>query len=231
MVPCRPLLSLALIIFSGQLSYAQNSEFLPEIDVHRKLKASIRLLGQSSNTREGSDPTQVAIGPSLEIYLKPLLHLNEVAAFALDDAKTRPLVFSGGYRYLASPERTSTHRMLLTATSHLPLKLGMLLSDRNRADLDWSNNTFKWRYRNKLTIEKVTHFRSYHPASYVSAEAYYEEQVHKWAITELNVGCQFPVGRRFEIDSYYKHQNNTSKSPNSQLHGVGLKLNIYLSVK
>jgi hypothetical protein len=37
------------------------------------------------------------------------------------------------------------------------------------------------------------------------------------------------MGKHFQLKGYYEHQNNTGKSPNKQLHGLGLTLNIYLS--
>jgi hypothetical protein len=210
---------------------AQEAQFLPEADLYLKLKSNVRLRVQAKDTREGSDPKQATIGSDLELYVKPLVRLKKVTAFDLDDAKSRSLLVTAGYHYLASPDSSSTNRMELTATSHLPIKLGLLLTDRNRADLDWSDGEFTWRYRNRLQVEKSLAIRSYHPAPYSSVEVYYESEYQKWSTTEVYVGCLFPIKRRFELDPYYEHQNNTGKSPNNQLHGIGLILNIYLSAK
>jgi hypothetical protein len=219
-----------LAAFRGSVS-AQEAEVLPELDVYLRLNSSVRLRVQASNTREGGDPTQLTIGPDLELYTKPLIKLKRVTAFDLDDAKTRPLAFAAGYRYLAVPGSPSTNRMILTATSRYPTKPGLLLSDKNRSDIDWSDGKFKWRYRNKLEIEKPLVVNSYHPAPYSSIEVYYESQYQKWSTTEVYVGCLFPIRKRFELDTYYEHQNNTGKSPNSQLHGIGVTLNIYLAAR
>jgi Protein of unknown function (DUF2490) len=231
-MPLRNLwLPLVFLMSFCEAVSAQETEFLPEVDVYLKLTSIARLRVQASNTREGGDPTQLTIGPDLELYLKPLIKLKQVTSFDLDDAKSRPLVFTAGYRYLAAPGSPSTNRMELTATSHFPTKPGLLLSDRNRSDLDWSNGSFDWRYRNKLEIEKSVVIRSYHPSPYASVEVYYESQYQKWSTTEIYAGCLFPIRRRLEFDAYYEHQNNTGKSPNRQLEGIGLKLNIFLSVK
>jgi hypothetical protein len=229
----RPMytLSLALLAMCTAASLAQETEALPELDPYLKLNASVRLRLQAANTREGGDPTQLAIGPDLELYLKPLVRLKEVTVFDLDDAKARPLVFTAGYRYLATPGSPPTNRMELTTTGHYPLRLQFLLTDRNRADLDWTNGTFKWRYRNRLQVERPLNIRSYHPVPYFSAEVYYQEQYQKWSTTELYAGTLFPIKKRFEFDLYYEHQNNTGKSPNSQLEGIGLKLNMFFSLK
>jgi hypothetical protein len=212
-----------------KIAGAQETELLPELDLYLKLNPNVRFRTQISNTREGGDPTQATLGSDLELYLKPLIRLKKVTAFDLNDAKARPLVFAAGYRYLKTPGSPFTNRMLLTATSHFPVKFGLLFSDRNRSDLDWSDGKFNWRYRNKPEIEKTVRIRSYHPSPYTSVEMYYESQYKKWSVTEINLGCLFPIRKRLEFDSYYMHQNDTGESPNHQLHGVGLTLNIFLS--
>jgi hypothetical protein len=178
-------LPLVVFMLSCEVISAQETQFLPEVDVYLKLNSISRLRVQASNTRQGGDPTQLTIGPDLELYVKPLIRLRQVTSFDLDDAKSRPLVITAGYRYLAAPGSPSTNRMELTATSHFPAKPGLLLSDRNRSDLDWSNGKFKWRYRNKLEVEKALAIRSYHPAPYSSVEVYYESQYQKWSTTEI----------------------------------------------
>jgi Protein of unknown function (DUF2490) len=228
----RPLtLFLAFLPIYGGVVFAQESEVLPELDFYLKLNKDVRFRVQAANTREGGDPTQLTIGPDLELYVRPLVRLKDVTAFDLDDAKARPLVFTAGYRDLATPGSPPTNRMELITTSHFPLKLKLLLTDRNRADLDWTNGAFKWRYRNRLQIEKPLDIRSYHPVPYISAEVYYQEQYQKWSTTELHAGSLFPIKKRYEFDLYYEHQNNTGKSPNRQLEGIGLKLNMFFSLK
>ena len=112
----------------------------------------------------------------MEFYLKPLVRLKEITAFDLDDAKARPLVLTAGYRYLAAPGKPGTNRIPIAVTSHLPITAKLLLTDRNRADLDWSDGSFTWRYRNMLSLERTVAIRSYHLIPYASAEIYYESQ-------------------------------------------------------
>jgi hypothetical protein len=114
-------------------------------------------------------------------------------------------------------------------TFHLPLMAGILLSDRNRADLDWKAGAFTWRYRNKLTLERTVSISSYHLISYVAAEPFYESQYGKWSTTDLYAGCLFPVGKVVQFDLYYEHENNTGKSPNRQDSFIGLALYLFFS--
>lgn len=155
---------LALLLAFDMIAIAQQSELLPEVDVYLKVNSGVRLRTQASNTREGGDPTQLSIGPDLELYTRPMVRLKQITYFDLDDAKSRPLEISAGYRLLATPGSALTNRLVLAATSRFPLKLGVLLSDRNLSDLDWTKGSLAWRYRNRVNINKPVAIHSYHPA-------------------------------------------------------------------
>jgi len=107
-----------------------------------------QVLVSAKQTREDGAPTQAEIGPSLDFYLKPLLQLKARTVFDLDDSKKRLLVLSVGYRYLPSPDAPSQNRVLLMATSNVPMKGGALISDRNRLEINYPNGSPFWRYRN-----------------------------------------------------------------------------------
>jgi hypothetical protein len=210
---------------------AQDFQVLPEADVYLKLNSAFRAYLQAKGDRDGGDPIQFSIGPSIELYLKPLVRLKRVTSFDLDDSKSRALVLEAGYRSLTSPNAPSENRMITALTTNFPLKGGFHISDRNRADLDWKSGVFTWRYRNRLAIERTFAVHSYHLIPYVSAEAYYESQYSKVSSTYLDAGSLFPVGKHFEFNAYYEHQNNTGKSPNKQVNALGLALYVYLSAK
>jgi hypothetical protein len=223
------LLMVLFLLLHSPLARAQTSvaEFLPEIDAYFKLNSTVRFVFQAKDTREGGDPTQAEIGPSIEFYLKPLIKLKEMTAFDLNDAKSRPLVFSIGYRYVPSTGKPTINRLEPVVTFHFPLPARILLSDKNRADLDWFSGNFTWRYRNRVTLERRVAIRTYHPMPYASAEVFYENQYSKWSSTNVYAGCLLPVGRHIEFDPYYEHENNTGKRPNQQVNAAGLVLNLY----
>jgi hypothetical protein len=221
-------LGLALFLpMLGLRAGAQVDEFLPEIDAYYKVSSDVRVSFQAKETRESTDPTQAEIGPSIEFYLKPLVKLQHTTLFDLDDSKPRPLVLAIGYRYLPSPNSPAENRIEPVATLNFPVKAGFLLSDRNRADLDWKSGKFSWRYRNRFQIERRLTIRSYHPAPYASVEFFYESQYSKWSDTALYAGCLFPIRRHVELNPYYEHQNSTGKSPNQQLNQLGVILNLF----
>ena len=219
-----------LASFACSLAQAQDTQFLPEIDTHLRLTSSLRAYLQAKDDREGGDPEQFTLGPSLEFYLKPLIRLKRVTFFDLDDAKSRPVVLESGYRIITAPNTAVVNRAVEAVTAHIPLMAGTLLSDRNRADLDWKNGNFTWRYRNKLELQRTFAIRSYHLIPYVAAEPFYESQYKKWSVTDLYAGCQFPIGSHAQLTAYYEHENDTGKSPNRQNNYVGLVLKLFFSV-
>ena len=149
--------------------HAQDTQFLPEIDAHLTFNSCVRGYLQAKDDREGGDPTQFTFGPSIEFYLKPLIKLKSVTAFDLDDAKSRPLVLESGYLLITAPNTPNENRLQEAATFRFPLFTQILLSDRNRVDLDWKNVSFTWRYRNKLALERTFAIRSYHFIPYVAS--------------------------------------------------------------
>ena len=115
-------------------------------------------------------------------------------------------------------------------TGHFPVTARLLVTDRNRADLDWKNGKFTWRYRNKLTLERTFTIHGYHLIPYAAAEVYYESQYSKWSTTALYAGCLLPFGKHVQFDPYYEHENNTGKRPNSQQNLVGLAVYFFFTV-
>jgi len=213
------------------LVHAQDTQYLPEIDAYLKLNSNIRVYVQAKDDREGGDPQQFTFGPSVQLFLKPLVRLKRVTLFDLDDAKSRPLVLESGYRIITAPDTSVENRAVEAVTSQLPLIAGFLLSDRNRVDLDWQSGVFTWRYRNKLTAERTFAIRSFHLIPYVAGEPFYESQYEKWSSTDLYAGCLFPIGKHTQFNAYYEHENNTGKHPNRQEHFVGASLQLYFSWK
>jgi hypothetical protein len=219
-----------LILGLPSLAHAQVDEFLPEIDAYYKTSSSVRLWFQAKETAESGNPVTAEFGPSLDFYIKSPLKFANVTAFDLDDSKSRFIVVSIGYRYLPTPDEPPTNRMEPFFTVNYPVqKLGLLLSDRNRFDLDWEAGDFTWRYRNRVQLQRTIRLGSYHPSPYISAEFYYESHYQKWSDTAVYAGCLFPIGKHFELNPYYEHQNSTGKSPNQQYNQLGLMLNLYFA--
>src|SRR5271169_3261784 len=186
-----------LIVFPLLVARAQqSSQFLPEIDAYYHVDSHMRLMFQAQQTREDGDVTQAQVGPSIDLFFKPLLNLKNFPLYDLDEARSRTLAFSFGYRYVRNPDKPAIERFILAATPNLPLKGGVLISDRNRGELNVSSGDLTWRYRNRLSIQRALTVHSYHPIPYGMVEVFYDSRYKKWSSTDFYAGCRFPIHKR-----------------------------------
>jgi len=221
---------LVLLLVSPIPSLAQSDQFLPEVDTYYRVRDNLRLWFQAKGTVEAGAPQTAEIGPSLDFYLKSRPLLSAITSEQNDDSKSRPVVFTIGYRYLPYPNSPPTNRMEPVLTVNLPTpKIKTLISDRNRFDLDWTNGSFTWRYRNRLQLQRTWRVGTYHVSPYAMAEFFYESQYSEWADTALYAGCYFPIGKHVEFNPYYEHQNQTGSSPNQQYNQFGLMVNLFFA--
>lgn len=216
-----------VVLLHGFHAHAQTDETLPEVDAYYKIPSGPRILFQAKETREGGEATTAEIGPSIEFSTKPWIRLKGASAFDLDDAKARPVLVSIGYRYLPYPDAPPKNRLEPFVMFRFPMKGKILLSDKDRADLDWRSGGFSWEYRNRLQFERTVSIRKYHMSPYASVELFYQSQYSKWSDTAIYAGCLFPIRKHVQLDPYYEHQNNTGKKPNQQLNQFGFVLNLF----
>jgi hypothetical protein len=201
--------------------------FLPEVDSYFRFNTNVRLFLQAKGYMEDGDLNHAQIGPSLQFNFRPLERLKKIAIFDLDDIKCMPVVFTIGYRYLPSTVQPAINRMQPVLMFHVPFPGKTLVTDRNRADLDWSKVGFNWTYRNRITAERRVTIHSYHPGPYAASEFSYLSQYSKWSNTRFFAGCLLPLTKHIQIDSYYEHVNNTGPHPNHQVNAAGLTINLY----
>ncbi len=139
--PEKSLVLVSLVILCCLSASGQTDQLLPEIDTYFKLSSDVRVSFQAKETREGGDPVQAEIGPSLDFCLKPLVRLEKATQFDLDDSKGRPVVFSVGYRFLPNANNVPETQLIWKRSSPLGLDYnsskGLLLS-RDRVVLQFS---------------------------------------------------------------------------------------------
>jgi Protein of unknown function (DUF2490) len=216
-----------MITILGPSLAAQSVQSWPEVDTYVKVNSNVRVSLFGAFTRENAEGSSAEIGPNIDFFFKSLVKLKRITVFELDQSKSRPVMLRLSYRYLPAVEGPTEHRVGVEATGRYPLIKGVLLSDRNRADLRSIDGIFSWRYRNRITAERTFSLRSFHFAPYVRAEAFYDNRFDKWSRTSLTAGSTFPIGKHFELEFYYEHQNDTAKSPNRQVDGLGYVLSMY----
>ena len=216
-----------LFAIVAPLLAAQSLQSWPEVDTYFKVNSNVRTSFYAALTRENATGSSAEIGPNIDYFLKPLVRLKRITVFEIDQAKDRPLMFRLGYRYMPSTDGTVEHRGIAEVTGRYPLVRGVLLSNRNRVEFRDISGQLFWRYRNRLSGERTFAIHGYHFFPYLRAEVFYDDKVSKWSRTELTAGSAFPVGRHFEVEWYYSHQNDTAKPPNRQVDGLGYVLSMY----
>jgi len=211
------------------LAYGQVDEFWPEVDTYVHLNDNARLFFSVQNTREDSAATSTDVGAHLDVFLKPLGGLRLLSSRSSDESKSRLVLFRIGYHHLfarggsGSPE----DRVVVEVVPRYPLRFGVVIADRSRTDLRFTQDGFAWRYRNRISVERAFHIRKYSFDPYLRGEVWYDSLYHKWSRTVLQAGSEFPIARHVSLEGYYEHQNNTSSSPNQQLNGLGAILNLH----
>jgi hypothetical protein len=215
--------------FVSSLAQETPREFLPEIDVHLKLNSQAQVYVQAKDDRDGGDPVQASIGPSFQLYRKPLLNLKRLIVFDLDPTQSRLLVLEAGYRVITAPNTAIKNRAISAVTFSFPLLHEVAVSNRDRVDLDWKSGEFSWRFRNKLLLTREFTIRSFRFAPYAAWEPFYLSQYGKFATTDLYAGSTFALHERVMLDAYYQHENDTGQSPNSQKNYIGLILRLFFS--
>ncbi len=226
---CRWLLGAFVLtaLLSVPARAQQTFEFIPEVDGYYTLDPKVRLSFQAKQTWQDGELTQGQFGPNIQFFMKPLLSLKRIRLYDLDAEKRRALVWTLGYRYVRNPGKASVNRTILAVSSNLPFKGGLVITDRNRGELNVQAGVLTWRYRNRLSFERGFSLYHFHSVPYGSAEVFYDSRYGKWSSTDLYAGSKFPVHEHVQFDTYYEHQNNTGKHPNRQINAFGLILNLY----
>ena len=209
------------------LPVSAQTQAWPELDTYVTLNSAMRVSFYAAATRENRIGTSAEVGPNIDFFFKPLVKLQRITIFELDQSKGKLVMLRFGYRYMPSTGGPTEHRGMVEATVRYPLVRGVLLADRNRLDLRSIDGELAWRYRNRISAERTVSIRSYHFTPYLRAEAYYDGNFHKWSRTAETAGCIFPFRKRYEVEPYYEHQNETGTSPNRQVNALGLVLSLY----
>jgi hypothetical protein len=147
----------------------------------------------------------------------------------VDEENDHNLVFSGGYEFLQRTENNDIgreHRISVEVTPRYLLAAGFLAADRNRVELRWINGVYSVRYRNRLSMGRPLEVNGFRMTPYATGELFYDRNLHSWNRTHYGFGVQFPVKRRFMVDTFYLHENCSGCSRNP-VNILGVALNVY----
>jgi hypothetical protein len=220
-----------VILSSGISAGAQTTPVWPEIDAYVRLNDRIRFFFLATTVQENRESTEGEFGANVDLSFKPIRRRTPLLRFRLDESKNRVLMMRIGYRYLPSYTGGATeNRGVLEATARTPLigLLGdLLLSDRNRIDFRDIDGEYSWRYRNRLSFERELSLGPVRVNPYARFEISFDSRYDKWSRTEWTLGSSFPITKRWELEGYFDHQNDTAGSPSRQTNAVGLVTSIY----
>lgn len=223
---------LALACQASAQESSSREEFWPEVNLYVKLNDKSRLLFLYSATRRDDLKTYAEglVGAHIDIYALPILRfrLREHP----DASRDKFLLFRIGLLFSRTPSTatsasTNEYTIKLENDARFPLPWGILLTERNRADLQLAHGEFNPRYRNRVQIERSLLVRGFDVRPYASAEVFYDWQYDKFDRFRFAAGLETVISRFLVIDGYYLRQNTTTSSP-KVVNAVGLKVQIYV---
>ena len=197
-------------------------EFLPKVDIYKHFAEKVQGELVLSRTSDADTFNSIQVGPNLNVSLRPLLRSKLLRT---NETSYKLLTLGVGYRYIANIDKPPENRGIVELTARFPLPAKLQLSDRNRADLRVIQGQFSWRYRNLNILERSFAIHKYPITPYGQAEFYYNSQSDSWDKKIYQVGLNFPVHHRAELNPYYERQNDTSK-PN-HVNAFGFTLSLY----
>jgi hypothetical protein len=227
---CAPpwLCLVAVLVLGGLLvrpaaAQQTTTEGWPEVDIYAKLNASMRFYGMATRARDlDADTKSWEFGPNLDIFL---WSIRDRYLSSRDHAKRKYLMLRIGYRVLPLPDHIVEHRGVIEIAPRYYLPKSFLLVDRNRIDLR-GKDSFSWRYRNRLSLEREFKAHGIAFTPYARAEGYYDCTSAKWTRFAYIGGIVFPIGSRLEIEPTYERQNSKTGQP-SYLNGAGITVSLY----
>jgi hypothetical protein len=235
---CLPVVCLALMVCLGATAAAAGEpswEFWPETDIWLRLSPAWRLssfiaLSENieTNYREGSVILQADYGWGKKTLLYRTRLLDEGRA----QSRMNTFLFRGGYlggRSLDDRgEAYAENTMLLELHARTPVRRGVLLSNRLRADLRWLGDapdfSYRWRYR--LMVEKEVKVGSSSIVPYVNVEPYYDSRYGIVNRVRLIGGATIAWSQRFALEGDLTYQND-SRSSVTELYALNVILHVY----
>jgi hypothetical protein len=207
------------------------SQFNPEVYAHVALSPDVSLLSFAGlHDGEGYPYSQWYAAAAMDYRFQRIRtpHLVNI-----DPDKETYLFIGGGYEYLTTTQSgvtTTENRVVLAATPGARLLNGhLLVRDRNRLELRWTNGKYETTYRNQLSGEWDFLIDGFRLTPYGSAEAF-DNSSHGWNEWWYTAGVQFPFGdRHWMLDAYYRRQDCSTCTP-ARWNVAGLTLNYYRDV-
>jgi hypothetical protein len=221
-----------LLIFSPSTAKSQEpdstNEFWPEINVFVNLNRNSRLFFVYSGTKQESLGAYAdgQTGVYFDYWAVPALRPRRAQA---DASRSKLLLVRAGYLFSAPRQSTTAateHMLTYEGTGRLPLARAFLLSDRNRMDLRWVDGDFRWRYRNRLKLERTFSVGRFDVTPYAHGEVFYNIDQGTWTRLRYAVGSEWSITKRIVLEGYYLRQNDWGSVPQF-VNAAGMAVQFY----
>ena len=205
------------------------SEFWPEVNVFINLGERSRLYAMYTATRQESLGTYAdgQTGIYLDFWIIPPFR-GRVNSH-VDLSRSKMLLVRSGYLF-SRPKNNSgastEHMLTMEATGRAHLPASLLLSDRNRVDFRWLNGAFRWRYRNRLKLERTFRAGRFEFTPYGHVEGFYSVDQKAWTRLRYAAGAEWTLTRRIVLEGYFLRQDDWRSSPR-HVHAVGVVAQFY----
>lgn len=223
LVRYAPFACLSALWCSGAHAQQTQTQWLPEIDTYINLTDKYRLMFMASRSRDADTVNSAEFGPNLDINFRPLLRRPLRTS---DSSKSNFATLRIGYQYVKNSGKPDENCVQVGLTSRFHLPWSVELAERNRFDMRVINGEFRWRYRNRVTLERSFRIKSFSFSPYGRGEIYYDNHTGTWSKNTYSFGATFPIRKRIEIEGYYERENTTGGDP-PHLNGIGMTLHIY----
>ena len=220
------LLLLVRISVCGQDS-GSSKEFWPKFQANIDLapRVGVQVYTEKHNGEDFSFK-QWKVGGMVSYRVRRMLHpfIEDI-----DHENQYNLALAGGYEFINTEQSTGNkheHRIIVQGTPKYMLPAGILVQDRNRNEFRWTDGTYDFRYRNKLTVDRAFKIDKFRLTPYASGELFWDRNHHEWNENQYAFGLQIPYKKLLMVDTYYLRQNCTTCSQNP-LNVFGIKINVY----
>ena len=214
---------------NGQESDSTN-EFWPEVNVFVNLSDRSRIFAMYTATRQENLGTYAdgQTGIYFDFWALPPFRGRLIGH--ADSSRSKLLLLRTGYLF-SRPKNNSgaatEHMFTSEATGRVHLPVSLLLSDRSRIDLRWLNGDFRWRYRNRLKLERTFRAKHFEFTPYGHAEAFYSPDQSNWTRLRYAAGTEWALSRRIILEGYFLRQNDWGSVPRF-VNAIGIALQFYV---
>ena len=225
------LLAGSLLLFgsssSGQDADTTN-EVWPEINAFIKVSDRSRIFAVYTATRQKNLGTYADGQTGIYFDLWALPPLRRRLTGHADASRSKLLLLRTGYLF-SRPKNNSgaatEHMLTSEATGRVHMRASLLLSDRSRIDLRWLNGEFRWRYRNRLKLERTFRER-FEFTPHGHAKVFYSLDQSNWTRLRYAAGTEWAVTRRIVLEGYLPRQNDWGSVPQF-VNAIGIVMQFY----